>query len=154
MLKKRDWRKKAIPNRVVKSIQWTFNPEKLLQNLTTDGSTCAVLYDPYVRGYPTHYAIHTIPYHTLKMPYFGKLTSNPYKFIIVFILLNFNCAIIRYLKHFFLPGGFFQSYLTGVLNSLSLWESKNAIVTLLTIVIHTKSGINLVIIYNYLVWFS
>ena len=44
------------------------------QNLTTGGSTCAILYVTYVRGYPPHFAIHTIPYHTSKMPYFCKLT--------------------------------------------------------------------------------
>ena len=46
------------------------------QNLTTGGSTCAILYVTYVRGYPPHFAIHTIPYHTSKMPYFCKLKPN------------------------------------------------------------------------------
>ena len=52
--------------------------EYSFQNLTTGGSTCAILYVTYVRGYPTHFAIHTIPYHTSKMPYFCKLTQNAF----------------------------------------------------------------------------
>ena len=50
--------------------------EYSFQNLTTGGSTCAILYVTYVRGYPTHFTIHTIPYHTSKIPYFGKLSLN------------------------------------------------------------------------------
>ena len=32
-------------------------------------------YGPYVRVHPAFYVVHTIPYHTLKIPYFSKLTS-------------------------------------------------------------------------------
>ena len=61
--------------------QWTFQYEYLCQNLTPGGSTCAVLYDPYVRGYPTFFVIHTIPYHVSKLPYNGKLRQHHIAYI-------------------------------------------------------------------------
>ena len=64
------------------------------QNLTTGGSTCAILYVTYVRGYPPHFAIPTIPYHTSKMLYFCKLILKNENFVIKKFLAVGNGNII------------------------------------------------------------